>query len=125
VPLFPPQIPRGLTRARTRASAMRGRRLTAWAMAWPRKYVNWETKSKAVPLHAMVALGGERKYSPYSFLTSALDGDEWSASRPVRALPPGKGPRYPLYSRLGGPVWTQRLEKIYFASAFTSADNLR
>jgi hypothetical protein len=29
----PPQIPHGLTQARTRASAVRGRRLTAWAMA--------------------------------------------------------------------------------------------
>jgi hypothetical protein len=34
----------------------------------------------------------ERKYSSYSFTTSALDGDEWLASRPGRALPPGKGP---------------------------------
>jgi hypothetical protein len=29
VPLCPPQIPHGLTRYRTRASALRGRRLTA------------------------------------------------------------------------------------------------
>jgi hypothetical protein len=35
VPLCPPQIPHGLTRDRTRASAVRGRRLTAWAMARP------------------------------------------------------------------------------------------
>jgi hypothetical protein len=34
----------------------------------------------------------ERRYSPYSFLTSALDGGEWSASRPSRALPLGKDP---------------------------------
>jgi hypothetical protein len=40
----------------------------------------------------MEALGGERRYSSYSFTTSALDGGEWSASRPGRALPPGKGP---------------------------------
>jgi hypothetical protein len=33
VPLCPPQIPHGLTRDWTRASAVRGRRLTAWAMA--------------------------------------------------------------------------------------------
>jgi hypothetical protein len=46
---------------------------------------------------------GERKYSSYSFLTSALDGGEWSASRPGRALPRGKDPRYPLYRRLGVP----------------------
>jgi hypothetical protein len=30
-------------------------------------------------------------------------GGEWSASRPGRALPRGKDPRYPLYRRLGGP----------------------
>jgi hypothetical protein len=35
VPLCPPQIPRRLTRDRTRASAVGGRRLTAWAMARP------------------------------------------------------------------------------------------
>jgi hypothetical protein len=33
-------------------------------------------------------LGGEEVCSSYSFLTSALEGGEWSASRPGRALPP-------------------------------------
>jgi hypothetical protein len=33
VPLCPQQIPHGLTRARTRDSTVRGRRLTTWAMA--------------------------------------------------------------------------------------------
>jgi hypothetical protein len=33
VPLCPPQIPHGLTRALTRASAVRGQRLTTWVMA--------------------------------------------------------------------------------------------
>jgi hypothetical protein len=32
---------------------------------------------------------GERRYSSYSFSTSALDGGEWSASRPGRAFTPG------------------------------------
>jgi hypothetical protein len=35
---------------------------------------------------------GERRYSSYSFSTSALDGGEWLASRPGRALPQGKRP---------------------------------
>ena len=35
-------------------------------------------------------------------MTAALEGDEWSAVRPGRTLPPGKT-RYPLHSRLGGP----------------------
>jgi hypothetical protein len=44
----------------------------------------------------------ERKYSFYSFSTSALDGGERSKSRSGRALHPGKGPLYPLYRGLGG-----------------------
>jgi hypothetical protein len=51
----------------------------------------------------METLGGERRYSSYSFSTSALDRGEWSASRPGRALPRGKDPQYPLDRRLGGP----------------------
>jgi hypothetical protein len=35
VPLCPPQIPQGLTRPRTRASAVRCRRLTTWSMSRP------------------------------------------------------------------------------------------
>jgi len=35
-------------------------------------------------------------------MTAALEGDEWSAARPGRTLPPGET-RYPLYRRLGGP----------------------
>jgi hypothetical protein len=46
---------------------------------------------------------GERRYSSYSFLNSALDEGAWSASRPSRAFPRGKDHRYPLYRRLGGP----------------------
>jgi hypothetical protein len=39
------------------------------------------------------------------FLTSALYGVEWSASRPgcITPLPGGKSPRYPLDRTLGGP----------------------
>jgi hypothetical protein len=54
----------------------------------------------------------ERRYSFYSFLTSALDGGEWSASRFGRALPPGKGSPVPIGQEAGWapePVWTQRL----------------
>jgi hypothetical protein len=41
MPLCPPQIPHGLTRDRTRASAVRGRQQTAWAMARPRCLTQW------------------------------------------------------------------------------------
>ena len=35
-------------------------------------------------------------------MTAALEGAEWSASRPGRTLPPGKA-WYPFHRRLGGP----------------------
>jgi hypothetical protein len=61
---------------------------------------------------------GERRYSSYSFTTTALDGGEWSASRPGRALPPGKGPPVHIVQEAGWtpePVWTKRLEEKSFA----------
>jgi hypothetical protein len=63
---------------------------------------------------------GERKYSSYSFLTSALDGGAWTASRPGRALHPGKGPPVPIVQEVGWApeqFWTQRLEEKSFAPA--------
>jgi hypothetical protein len=37
------------------------------------------------------------------FLTSALNGDEWSASRQCRFYPGEPGSRHPLDTGLGGP----------------------
>jgi hypothetical protein len=57
-------------------------------------------------------------YRSYSFTTSALDGSEWSASRPGRVLSPRKGPPVPIGYEAGWapePVWTQRLEEKSFA----------
>jgi hypothetical protein len=62
---------------------------------------------------------GERRCRSYSFSTSALDGGEWSASRPDRALAPEKGPPVPIVQEAGWapqPAWTQRLQES-FASA--------
>jgi hypothetical protein len=42
---------------------------------------------------------GENMHSSYSFLNSALDGGEMSASRPGPALSPGKDPQHPLDRR--------------------------
>jgi hypothetical protein len=53
-------------------------------------------------------------YSSYSFTNSALDGGEWSASRPGLALFPRKGPPVPIVQEAGWApesVWTQRLEE--------------
>jgi hypothetical protein len=75
-------------------------------------------------LHATEAQG-ERKYSSYSFSNSALDGGEWSASRPGRSLPRGKDPPVPIVQEAGWapePVWTQTLEEKSFAP---SGDRLR
>jgi hypothetical protein len=57
----------------------------------------------------------ERRYNSYSVSTSALDGSEWSASRPGRALAPGKGSLVPIVQEAGwapDPVWTQARERI-------------
>jgi hypothetical protein len=77
-----------------------------------------KSKSKAVALHAMEALGGRGGIAPTH--SRPLDGGEWSASRPGRDLPPGKGPPVPIVQEVGWapePVWTQRLEEKSFAPA--------
>jgi hypothetical protein len=59
-------------------------------------------------------------YSSYSFLTLALDGGEWSASRTSGALPPGKGPLVPFVQEAGWapePIRTQRLKEKSIAFA--------
>jgi hypothetical protein len=68
---------------------------------------------------ALRRLGGGGD-SSYSFTTSAQDGGEWSASRPGRALPLGKGPPLPTEQEAGWapePVWTQRTDEKSFARA--------
>jgi hypothetical protein len=68
-------------------------------------------KAKYVPLHDMEALWVRREQF-LSFTTSALDGGEWSASRPGRAIPP-----VPIVQEAGWasePVWTQRLQEKSF-----------
>jgi hypothetical protein len=62
---------------------------------------------------------GEKRYSSYSFTTSALEECELSASCLGRALPAGKGLPVPIVQEAGWdpePVWTQRLEEKSFAS---------
>jgi hypothetical protein len=42
-------------------------------------------------------------YRPTFFVTSAIVGGEWSASRPGCFIPRGKSSRYPFDRRLGEP----------------------
>jgi hypothetical protein len=54
--------------------------------------------------------------APTLFLTSALEGGEWSASSPGPALPPGKGPPVPFVWEFGWalePIWTQMLDEKF------------
>jgi hypothetical protein len=60
-------------------------------------------KKESCPATRHEGAWGERRYSSYSFLTSALDGGEWSASCPSRTLPPGKGPPVPIGQEAGVP----------------------
>jgi hypothetical protein len=76
---------------------------------------DWKKQNSPATRHG--GAWGERRYSSYSFTTSALDGCEWSASRPGRALSPGKGPPLPIVQEAGWapePVWTQRLKEKSF-----------
>ena len=57
--------------------------------------VQWGSVQAIQPMGGMEVL-------LYSFMTTALEGGEGSASRPGRSLQPGKT-QYPLYTRLGGP----------------------
>jgi hypothetical protein len=78
-------------------------------------------RKKRSPTRNYGGAGQNRRYSSYSFMASALDGGEWSASRPRRALPPRKGSPLPIVQEAGWasePVWTQRLEERSFAYAW-------
>jgi hypothetical protein len=69
-----------------------------------------------------------RRYSSYSLTTSAIYGAEWSASRPGRALPTGKGPPVPIVQEDGWapkPVWTQGIEEKSFVPAGDRTSILR
>jgi hypothetical protein len=68
----------------------------------------------------MKALGGEEVYLLLILDLGTRWGGEWSASRPGRALAPGKGPPVPIVQKAGWapePVSTQRLEEKSLASA--------
>jgi hypothetical protein len=83
------------------------------SLIWSKKKVK---QSRYTPWRRL----GERRYSSYSFLTSALDRGEWSASRLGRVTPPGKGPSVPIGQEAGWtpePVWTQRIEEKSFSPA--------
>jgi hypothetical protein len=60
----------------------------------PVLFFNWAPRHRGVL--------GELKYSSTHYLTSALNGCEWSASRPCRFIPREKRRWYPLDRRLGG-----------------------
>jgi hypothetical protein len=82
--------------------------------------VNFTNDKKSSPTTHHGGAWGERRYSSYSFMASALDGGEWSASRPGRAFSQEKGPPVPIVQEAGWapePVWTQRIEEKAFAPA--------
>jgi hypothetical protein len=64
-------------------------------------------RSRYAPYKRIWVTGG---IAPTLSLTSALEGGEWSASRPGRALPSDKEPPVPTVQEAGWapePVWTQ------------------
>jgi hypothetical protein len=97
------------------------RKLEAVRFKNPHRCCTWRPvrrkyKGKTFPQQTYGGAGG-RMYSSYSFTTSALEGGEWSASRPGHALAPGKGTTVPIVQEAGWapePVWTERLEEKSF-----------
>jgi hypothetical protein len=59
---------------------------------------------------------GERRYSSYSFKTSAQDAGEWSAQRPGRDLLPAKDPRTHCTGGWVGPRAVLESKEKSFAS---------
>jgi hypothetical protein len=72
-------------------------------------------KNKSCPTTRRKGGWGERRYSSYLFSTSTLDGGEWSASRPDRALPLGEGPPVPIVQEAG---WAPELINVTFLLVF-------
>jgi hypothetical protein len=62
----------------------------------------------------MKAPGGERRYSSYTFSTSAIDGASDQHHTPATLYPRGKDPGTHWWAP--EPVWTQRLEEKSSAS---------
>jgi hypothetical protein len=58
----------------------------------------------------------------HSFMSSALDGDEFSASRPGRAFPRGKDPRYPGWVDPRAGLDTEARGKILFPCRGSNPD---
>jgi hypothetical protein len=78
----PPQIPRGLAWARTLASAVRGRRLTAWAMARP-----WYTYSGYGPNFILIftaTIPSPERHGRVLKTTASYSGGPGFDSRPRR-----------------------------------------
>jgi hypothetical protein len=64
------------------------------------KMFYYRTKEKAKKSHNIhVEVQGERRYSSYSFMTSALYGVSGQRHAPAAFCPWGKDPQYPLDCR--------------------------
>jgi hypothetical protein len=96
VPLCPPQIPHRSTRTRTRPFAVRGQRLTAWAMARPRCSLTEIFCKVKQSNNTPWRRRGERRYSSYTFMTSTLEGMIGQRHAPAALYPRGKEHRYPF-----------------------------
>jgi hypothetical protein len=81
----------------------------------------YETKAKAVPLHAMKALGV--RGIQLLILDLGTRWGKWSASRPGRALALGKGPPVPTVQKAGwAPEDTEAREKSFLLCRGSNLD---
>jgi hypothetical protein len=68
----------------------------------PKAGLDTEQK-QSIPATRHGGAWGERRFSSYSFLTSALERMSGQRHALAALYPWGKNPQYPLYRRLGGP----------------------
>jgi hypothetical protein len=77
--------------------------VATWTWYFARRYIFSDFTHFVFPLVPIRIKLSHHTAGSSSLITSALDGGEWSVSRPGLALPLGKEPLYPLDRSLGGP----------------------
>jgi hypothetical protein len=107
--LCPSQTPHGLTRPRTRASAVRGRRLTAWATARPRRQLLGLSRNPIVRTDHVVPYCEQKQTRPALAGSQATETTLWPRVdlQVDNILPPSSGlkPRTPAIQCI---YWTAK-----------------
>jgi hypothetical protein len=126
VSLCPPQIPHGLTRARNRASAVRGGLLTAWAMARPYNRIDneeWIGKEKEGCGRGLICGTIPTLYGEVEETLENLDQDNRSLDRDSNLGPPEYEAAVPRGHVLTQDLDSMKGEKMWTVKVFRNSIN--